>query len=228
MAGLAVQCGSVEPEGGSTVYVPSHFHMSDDDVRAALQHHGAGDLVTYSADVGLRATLLPFVYEPADGPLGSLHGHLARVNEQWRHDVVGEALVVLRGPDAYVSPGWYPSKRDHGRVVPTWDYVAVHAYGRLRVHDDVEYVRGVVERLTAKHEAAFETPWAVSDAPAAYVDGQLRAVVGVQLEITRLEGKAKASQNRSRADVDGVVAGLRRRGQHAMAAEVERHAPAAD
>jgi transcriptional regulator len=202
------------------MYVPRHFAMADEDVEQLLRHHGAGDLVTYTAEAGLLATLLPFVHVS-----GSLHGHVARNNDQWRHAPVGEALVVLRGPDAYVSPAWYASKREHGRVVPTWNYVTAHVYGRLHVRDDVDYVRWVVGELTTKHEAGAEHPWAVSDAPEAFVAGQLRAVVGVELEITRIEAKAKASQNRPAADIDGVVRALRERGQTAMADEVDGRRP---
>jgi transcriptional regulator len=194
--------------------------MPDDEVQQLLAEHGAGDLVTVT-DHGLLATMLPFVYEPADGSLGSLHGHVARNNDQWRLPARGESLVILRGPDAYVSPSWYAAKQEHGRVVPTWDYVTAHVYGTLVVHDEVAYVRRVVEQLTAKHEAGFAEPWSVSDAPERFVDGQLRAIVGVELQITRVEAKAKASQNRSEADVAGVVAGLRAQGQVAMAHEVD-------
>jgi transcriptional regulator len=204
------------------VYIPNHFAMSDEDVHDLLVHHGAGDLITYGADAGLVATLLPFVYDRGSGPLGALHGHLARTNDQWRHDVVGEALVLVRGPDAYVTPNWYASKQEHGRVVPTWNYITAHVYGTLRVHDDPGYVRWVVEQLTEKHEAGQERPWSIDDAPSRYVEGQLRAVVGIELRITRVEAKAKASQNRPATDVEGVVRGLRRRGEVAMAEEVER------
>jgi transcriptional regulator len=208
------------------MYVPSHFAMDDEEVRDLLRHHGAGDLITYSPEVGLIATMLPFVHEPAAGGAGVLHGHLARVNEQWRHQPVGEALVVLRGPDAYVTPTWYASKKEHGRVVPTWNYVAAHVYGRLVVRDDVAYVRELVERLTRQHEEGRAEPWSVADVPARYLEGQLRAIVGVELHITRIEAKAKLSQNRAAADVDGVISGLRGDGDRAMADAIERHRPA--
>ena len=207
------------------MYVPKHFAMSDEDVQELLHRHGAGELVTYSAGTGLSATLMPFYFEPGDGTLGTLHGHVARPNDHWRQEVVGEALVLLRGPDGYISPGWYASKREHGRVVPTWDYLTLHVYGTLRARDDAGYVRWVVEHLTAKHEAASEHPWSVSDAPEKYVEGQLRAIVGMELQITRIEAKAKASQNRPADDIDGVVAGLRTGGHDALAAEVARLAP---
>ena len=207
------------------MYVPQHFQMADEDVQDLLRHHGAGQLVTYSAATGLSATMLPFVYEPGAGTLGTLHGHVARPNDHWRQEVVGEALVLLHGPDAYVSPSWYASKAEHGRVVPTWNYLTAHVYGTLRVRDDVDYVRWVVEHLTDKHEARSEHPWSVADAPERYIDGQLRAIVGLELRITRIEAKAKVSQNRPSADVDGVVRGLRARGQDAMADEVARRWP---
>jgi transcriptional regulator len=128
--------------------------------------------------------------------------------------------VIVRGPDAYVSPGWYASKADHGRVVPTWNYVTAHVYGELVVRDDPVWVEDLVRRLTAKHEASMPHPWHVDDAPPAFVAGQLRAIVGVELRISRVEAKAKLSQNRSEADVAGVVAGLEGRGDHASAAAV--------
>ena len=190
------------------MYVPKHFAAPDDEaVRDLLRHHGAADLITSTAD-GLVATLLPFVYDDEGGGPGRLLGHVARNNEQWRTPALGEVLVIVRGPDAYVSPSWYAAKREHGRVVPTWNYVTAHVHGRLVVHDDVAWVEALVRRLTAKHEGNREAPWSVDDAPPAFVAGQLRAIVGVEVEITRIEAKLKLSQNRSAADVDGVVEGL--------------------
>jgi transcriptional regulator len=190
------------------VYVPRHFAAPDDEtVRELLRHHGAADLVTSTA-AGLMATLLPFVYvEPVDDGHGRLLGHLARNNDQWREPAVGEALVIVRGPDAYVSPSWYATKQEHGRVVPTWNYVTVHVHGRLVVHDDAHWVEALVRRLTAKHEDHRAEPWSVDDAPPEFVAGQLRAIVGVEIEISRIEAKLKLSQNRP-ADIDGVVTGL--------------------
>jgi transcriptional regulator len=201
------------------MYVPAHFAMDDATVRDLLTHHGAADLVTATPD-GLLATMLPFVHEPDAGKQGALLGHVARNNDQWRHEVLGEALAIVRGPDAYVSPGWYASKSEHGRVVPTWNYVTAHVYGELVVHDDPGWVEALVRRLTAKHEASMPHPWHVDDAPARFVAGQLRAIVGVELRITRIEAKAKLSQNRPEADVGGVVAGLEARGDRASAAAV--------
>jgi len=206
------------------VYVPAHFAADDAAVHELLTHHGAADLVT-ATPVGLLATLLPFVYDPAVGERGALLGHLARNNEQWRQPVLGQALVIVRGPDAYVSPGWYASKAEHGRVVPTWNYVTAHVHGQLVVHDDPAWVEALVRRLTGRHEAQSARPWSVDDAPAAFIAGQLRAIVGVELVISRVEAKAKLSQNRPAADVDGVIAGLQERGDHASARAVRSARP---
>jgi transcriptional regulator len=206
------------------VYVPTAFEMDERELEELLLHHGAGDLIT-SGSSGLLATLIPFVFDASVGEHGVLRGHLARNNEQWQVPAEGETLVIIRGPDSYVSPSWYASKQEHGRVVPTWNYVTVHVYGELRVHDDIEFVRGVVHELTSKHEATREPPWQVADAPAAFIEGQLRAIVGVELVITRVQAKAKLSQNRPAADVDGVITGLRESGEHGMAQQVEDHRP---
>lgn len=193
------------------MYVPAHFAASDSEIRELLTHHGAADLVT-STGSALTATLLPFVYDPTVGDHGALLGHLARNNDQWQHPVVGEALVIVRGPDGYVSPSWYPSKAEHGRVVPTWNYVTAHVYGRLVIHDDPDWVHALVRRLTDRHEAGNPNPWSVDDAPTPFIAGQLRAIVGVELVITRVESKTKLSQNRSAADIDGVITGLEEHG----------------
>ena len=208
------------------MYVPAHFAMQDAAVRELLENHGAADLVTATAD-GLVATMLPFVFDPDAGEHGALLGHVARNNDQWRQEVVGEALVIVRGPDAYVSPGWYASKAEHGRVVPTWNYVTAHVYGRLVVHDDAAWVEQLVRRLTAKHEAAMAHPWSVDDAPERFVAGQLRAIVGVELQVTRIEAKAKLSQNRPEPDVAGVIAGLEAGGDRRTADAVRAAAPPA-
>ena len=199
--------------------MPAAFAMSDDEVRALLARHGAADLVT-STSQGLLATMLPFVFDPDAGEHGVLLGHVARNNSQWREPAAGESLVIVRAVDAYVSPSWYASKAEHGRVVPTWNYVTAHVYGRLVVHDDPEWVEALVRRLTDQREAALPHPWSVDDAPSAFVAGQLRAIVGLELQITRIEAKAKLSQNRPGADVDGVVAGLAARGDLEASAAV--------
>jgi transcriptional regulator len=198
------------------MYIPSHFAADDATVGELLAGHGAADLITATPQ-GLLATLLPFVYDPQAGERGALLGHVARNNEQWRQPVLGEALVIVRGPDAYVTPSWYATKAEHGRVVPTWNYVTAHVYGRLVVHDDPAWLDSLVRRLTDRHEAASAQPWSVDDAPPTFIAGQLRAIVGVELVINRIEAKSKLSQNRSKADVDGVIAGLQARGDAAIA-----------
>ncbi|MGH3234113.1 MAG: FMN-binding negative transcriptional regulator [Streptosporangiaceae bacterium] len=209
------------------MYIPAHFAADQAVVDELLARHGAADLITLTSD-GLIATMLPFAYDPAAGEHGTLYGHVARNNDQWRKLALGESLAIVRGPDAYVSPSWYASKAEHGRVVPTWNYVTAHVYGRLVVHDDPDWVEDVVRRLTAKHEAARLTSpgqppgWSVDDAPRAFIEGQLRAIVGLELQITRIEAKAKLSQNRPVADVAGVVAGLSARGDDRNAVAVER------
>src|SRR3984957_20415123 len=208
------------------MYIPAHFAATEADVDELLVKHGAADLITLTDD-GLLATMLPFAYEPAPGERGALYGHVARNNDQWRKAALGESLAIVRGPDAYVSPSWYAAKAEHGRVVPTWNYVTAHVYGQLLIHDDPAWVEGVVRRLTAKHEAARLTSpgqppaWSVDDAPRPFIEGQLRAIVGLELRITRIEAKAKLSQNRPPADVEGVIAGLRERGDKEMADAVE-------
>src|SRR3954466_9881873 len=219
-------CGRLVPSRPREVpvYVPAHFAMADDDVRDLLTQHGAADLVTRT-EQGLLASLLPFIYDPTVGEHGALLGHVARNNDQWRQEALGDALVIVRGPDAYVSPSWYAAKAEHGRVVPTWNYVTAHVYGRLVVHDDPAWVDDLVRRLTAKHEGGRAHPWSVDDAPPRYVAGQLRAIVGMELRISRIEAKAKLSQNRPAADIDGVIAGARDRGDGAMSRAVEEARP---
>ena len=204
------------------MYVPAHFKPDDGTVRELLRNLGAANLITATAD-GLLATMLPLVYDegesrPGLGPWGALLGHVARNNGQWRVPAIGEALVIVQGPDAYISPAWYATKREHGRVVPTWNYVTAHVHGRLVIHDDPEWVEANVRRLTAKYEATRAEPWSVDDAPETYIAGQLKAIVGVEIVIDRVEGKAKLSQNRSDADIAGAIEGLEERGEHQVSA----------
>ena len=206
------------------MYIPKHFTVGPAQADEMLHDLVAGDLVT-STDDGLAATFLPLLYAPSVGDHGSLLGHVARNNEVWRGQPVGEALVIVHGPDAYISPSWYPSKAEHGRVVPTWNYVTLHVHGRLVVHDDAAWVEDLVRRLTDRHERGRERPWSVDDAPTDYVAGQLRAIVGVEVVITRVEGKAKLSQNRSATDIDGVTAGLEAGGSDDVASWVQRLRP---
>jgi len=206
-------------EWKSPVYIPAHFAASPDSVRHLLSRPAAANLVTATA-TGMLATLLPFIYDPAAGEHGALHGHLARNNPQWSEPALGESLIIVQGADAYISPTWYASKAEDGRVVPTWNYSTAHVYGNLVIHDDPAWLAAHVRRLSDHNEAASARPWTVDDAPERYIAGQLRAIVGVELLITRIEAKHKLSQNRPDADIDGVVAGLRTRGQTEIAADV--------
>lgn len=193
------------------MYLPSSFAERDlPTLFAFIEAHPLGALVTTSATGQLFATHLPLVVDRTVGPLGSLRGHVARANPHSRilADGAGEALVIFTGPDAYITPEWYATKQETGRVVPTWNYVAVHAHCTLRLHDDGPFLRGHLEELTRQHEAVRPMPWQVSDAPADYIDQQLKAIVGLELTIDRLEGKWKMSQNRPAADIDGVIQGL--------------------
>ena len=205
------------------MYIPAHFAASKEHVAGLLHSQGAADLITTTED-GMIATLLPLLYVPEAGEHGALYGHVARNNDQWRKPAIGEALAIVRGPDAYISPSWYATKAEHGRVVPTWNYVTAHVYGRLIVHDDVRWLEDLVRRLTEKHEGP--AGWHVDDAPRPYLEGQLRAIVGLELEITRIEAKAKLSQNRPEADIEGVIAGLTARGDQLSAAAVRHARPA--
>lgn len=204
------------------MYVPAHFAPDPDDVRALLRHPGAVDLITVT-DGGPLATLLPMVWdEPGSradlGEFGALLGHVARNNAQWKTPALGESMAIVRGPDAYITPSWYATKREHGRVVPTWNYVVAHVYGRLVIHDDIDFCEANVRRLSRMHEDDRAEPWAVDDAPAAYIAGQMRAIVGVELLIDRLEAKSKLSQNRSEADIDGAIVGLEADGERSVSA----------
>lgn len=186
------------------LYVPRFNAMPADDVRPFVAAVGTAQLVTVGADGLPDATLLPVLWEG-----DRLVAHLARANPHWRRVVDGSsALAVVTGPDTYVSPGWYASKAEHGKVVPTWNYSAVHLRGTVRVHDDPQWVRAMVTRLTDRHEAGRAEPWVVTDAPADYLDKNLRPIVGVELLVESVEAKAKLSQNRSDADRAGVAAGL--------------------
>ena len=194
------------------MYVPHFNAMADGEVRRFLEAHPAGHLITVGTDGRPDATLLPILVDESGGGTRVLC-HLARSNEHWsRIRSGGRALVVVSGADAYISPSWYAVKAEHGRVVPTWNYSEVHLEGVVAVHDEPEWVLDVVTRLTERHESRREVPWAVTDAPEKYVRTRLRAIVGVELVVDRIEGKAKLGQNRSEADRAGAVAGLRAEG----------------
>ncbi|SEJ49854.1 negative transcriptional regulator, PaiB family [Arthrobacter sp. yr096] len=203
------------------MYTPAHFAASPAAVASLLNSAGAANLVTMGPG-GLQATLLPFVHDPAVGEHGALQAHMARNNTQWSSPVTGEALMIVQGADAYISPSWYASKAEHGRVVPTWNYSTAHVYGELVIHDDAEWLGQHVRRLSNQHEACMAKPWSVDEAPQRFIAGQLRAIVGVELVISRVEAKTKLSQNRTPQDVEGVIAGLRAAGDPASAAAVQR------
>ncbi|APC16825.1 transcriptional regulator [Pseudomonas frederiksbergensis] len=191
------------------MYTPSAFAIEDlPALHQQILDTRLAVLVTHG-EQGLQASHVPLLLSPEQGPNGTLYGHLARANPQWQELEAGaEALVIFAGADAYVSPSFYPSKADHGKVVPTWNYVAVHVYGSAEVFSDAHRLRNLVSALTDRHEASRAKPWKVDDAPAHYIDGMLKAIVGFALPIQRLEGKRKLSQNRSTADIAGVREGL--------------------
>ena len=191
------------------MYTPRAFALDDlPEIQQLIQHTRLAQLVTVGEN-GLQASHLPLLLNPDEGPNGTLYGHLARANPQWRELQNGsEALVIFAGADAYISPAFYPAKAEHGKVVPTWNYIAVHAYGTPAVFSDAERLLKVVTALTDRHESGRAQPWRVSDAPADYIDGMLKAIVGFALPIKRLVGKRKLSQNRSAADMAGVRDGL--------------------
>lgn len=190
------------------MYVPPAFAERDLALlQQTIQQARVAQLVTHG-DAGLDATPLPLLLDADEGPNGTLYGHIARANTLWQTASGATALAIFMGPDAYVSPSWYPGKQRDGKVVPTWNYVTVHAHGPLEFFDDPDRLLAVVTRLTQRHEAARPAPWAVADAPADFIAANLRRIVGVRLPVARLEGKRKMSQNRSAEDQAGVAAGL--------------------
>jgi len=205
------------------MYIPKHFSEQRIDVlHAAIQTTGLATLVSVG-EQGLIATHLPLILDPQAGELGTLYGHVARGNPHWR-DIAGsvESLAIFLGPEAYVSPSWYASKAETGRVVPTWNYVTVHAYGTLGTFDDPERLRAHVRRLTERQEGPREQPWRLDDAPEDFVDDMLKGIVGLELPIVRLEGKWKLSQNRPEADRLGAIQGLEATGRPAEQAVARR------
>lgn len=204
------------------MYIPTQFAEDRLPVlHDAIRQAGIANLVTTGPD-GIVASPLPLMLDPDAGLYGTLFGHLARGNPQWRtSDTAIEALAIFMGPDAYVTPSYYETKRETGRVVPTWNYVTIHAYGPITFSDDLTRLLDFVTRLTARHEDGRAVPWQVSDAPAAFTQGQLKGIIAFELPITRLQGKWKMSQNRPMADRAGVIAGLRADGNEAAATIVE-------
>lgn len=195
------------------MYLPSHFKEERVDVvHSLMREHPLGALVTLGPD-GLNANHIPFMIDPKPPPFGTLRGHVARANPAWRdfsRDV--EALVIFQGPQAYVTPSWYATKRQTGKVVPTYNYLVVHVYGPLRAIEDPAWLRGFVERLANRFEAGRAQPWKITDAPADFIEKQLQAIVGIEIPVTRLRGKWKVSQNRPAADREGVIRGLQEMG----------------
>lgn len=190
------------------MYIPPAFRVTDlPAIHAALRAARLPTLVTTTGE-GLVATPLPLLLEAEEGEFGTLYGHVAKANPQARLPALGEAMALFTGADAYVTPAWYANKPVDGKVVPTWNYVAVHAYGPLEVFDDGDRLLDVVRRLTDRHEAGRAEPWSVDDAPAAFIASMLKGIVGVRLPITRLDAKTKMSQNRPAADRAAVAAGL--------------------
>jgi transcriptional regulator len=191
------------------LYIPPAFRESDTAIlQDEIRRIGFGSITTIGA-AGPLMSHLPVVLDTAIGPLGQLRCHVARANPQWRDsDLTKPALAVFMGPDTYVSPSWYPSKKEHGKAVPTWNYVAICARGRIETFDDRDALAAHVAELSERHEAAFPEPWQVSDAPHDYMERQLKGIVGFRFTIEALEGKMKLSQNRSEADRASVAAAL--------------------
>jgi len=206
------------------MYRPPAFREDGPELlHAAIRAHPLATLVTHGAS-GLAANLVPFTLVPGENGADLLRAHLAKANPQLTDlRTGGEALVIFQGPQAYVTPSWYPSKQEHGKVVPTWNYILVQAHGRPRVIDDAGWLRAQIDALTTLQEAGRADPWAVTDAPADFVAAQLKGIAGVEIAIERIEGKWKASQNQPAANREGVVAGLREQNPASpMAAAMER------
>ena len=203
------------------MYVPAHFSLTDPAaLHRIIRTHSLGMLVT-SVDGHLDANHIPFEFDPAVGALGLLTGHVARANPVWQQCRDGaQAMVVFRGVEGYISPNWYPSKHESHRQVPTWNYEVVHVHGCLKVRDDADFVRGVVARLTRRHEAQEPKPWKMGDSAPEYIDAMLQAIVGIEIAVERFEGKAKLSQNREPRDRLGAVGTLAQRGARDLAEQM--------
>ena len=210
------------------VYITKQYEQSNlSDLHAHIEGRPLGTWVTIG-DSGLVANHIPFLIDSQRGEFGTLVGHVAKANPVWR-SLTGEkeSIVIFQGPEAYISPSWYASKNEHGKVVPTWNYAVVHAHGSAQAIHDRAWLMQLVERLTARHESYRAAPWKVSDAPADYISRRIDAIVGIEIPIRRIEGKWKASQNQPQADKRGIIAGLdgeARSGSAQMARLVEKHA----
>lgn len=205
------------------MYLPAQFAESrPEELFRLIREHPLGMLVTHTSS-GLEAHHLPFLLDAERGEHGTLLAHVARANPVWQEVKDGdEILVVFRGLEGYISPNWYLSKAETHRHVPTWNYEVVHAHGRIQVRDDERFVRGVVARLTRMHESAEPTPWKMSDAPEDYIAELLRNIVGIEIELTRVQGKRKLSQNRDPRDFDSTIRALEERGRGELASAMRR------
>ncbi len=199
------------------MYIPAHFdEPRTERLHDLIRQHPFGMLVTHGAS-GLDANHIPFELDPQQGEMGTLIAHVARANPVWQDVSNGdEVLVVFRAADAYVSPNWYPSKHEFHKQVPTWNYMVAHAYGRITVRDDERFVRGVVARLTRTHEASEPTAWKMTDSPKDFIDPMLKMIVGLEIEITRLVGKSKLSQNKEVGDIRSAGDTLKAQGNHVI------------
>lgn len=214
------------------MYLPGHFaEPRIEAMHALMRAHPLAMLVTLTSS-GLDANHIPLQLVAGSSPFGTLQGHVARANPVWRdveRDI--EVLAVFRGPESYISPSWYATKKETGKAVPTWNYAVVHAHGKLRSIDDAAWLRAQIEALTAQHEAPLPHPWAVADAPRDYTEKMISALVGIEIEVTRLEGKWKASQNQPAENQAGIIAALRADGSDngtAMAGLIAAHVRTAD
>jgi transcriptional regulator len=203
------------------MYIPRHFEVDDPAAQEFLENLKSGHLVTSTAQ-GILSTMIPVTFDKASR---SIIGHVARANSQWSEKTNQEALFISAPVDSYISPSWYASKQEHGKVVPTWDYMLAHVYGDLIIHDDVDWLRKAVSDLTDSFEIGRSKPWKLDDAPVDYVAGQLRAIVGIELRVTRLDVSFKMSQNKTKADLDGVLNGLRSDNREDVAIKVEELRP---
>ena len=200
------------------MYIPRHFKASDEAAQEFLSHIESGHIVSNS-EKGLISTLIPLIYNQETN---AFLGHIAKQNDQASLASNQEALLISVVNETYISPNWYASKAEHHKVVPTWDYMLIHAYGELVIHNEADWILKQVTRLTNRFEKDQPKPWSVDQAPTDYVEGQIRAIVGIELKLSRIEVSFKMSQNKSEADLDGVIAGLTKAGKSAIAAEIEK------
>lgn len=207
------------------MYIPDVFQETDlATLHRTMREAGLATLVTATSE-RMIASPVPLFLVAEEGPYGTLYGHLARANPQRKLTPIGDALVLFMGPNAYISPSWYPSKQEHGKVVPTWNYLAVHAYGQVEFFDDADRLRCIVSQLTDLHEKQHAQPWSVGDAPDIFVNAMLRGIVGLRMQITHLEGKLKMNQDETAEDRAGAIQGLAKsehESAHAVSALIPR------